>query len=96
MDVVGFTSKEEAMRYRGNPVDNLQPLADHKIPIIHVYGDADEVVPWEENTGVLAERYRALGGDIVLIGKPDCGHHPHGLSDPTPVVDFIMKNTLDS
>jgi len=55
-----------------------------------VYGDADEGVPWDENTGVLAERYRELGGDITLIPKPGVGHHPHGLEDPTPVVEFIL------
>ncbi|MFH1008506.1 MAG: alpha/beta hydrolase [Candidatus Latescibacterota bacterium] len=94
--VFGFSSESEAMRYGGNPVDNLAPLAENHIPILHVYGDADDVVPWKENTGVLAERYRQLGGNIALMGKPDCGHHPHGLSDPAPVVDFIMEHTVSN
>jgi len=89
----GFSSEEEMLAYDKNPVDNLAPLADAGIPILHVYGEADEVVPWEENTGVVAERYRALGGDIQLIGKPGCKHHPHGLEDPAPVVEFIERNT---
>lgn len=62
---------------------------------LHVYGDADEVVPWQENTGVVAERYRALGGEIELIAKPGIGHHPHALDDPTPIVRFILKHTVD-
>jgi pimeloyl-ACP methyl ester carboxylesterase len=86
----GFRSEAEALAYRGNPVDNLEPLARVGVALIHVYGDADEAVPWDENTGVLAERYRALGGHITLIPKPGVGHHPHGLEDPTPVVDFIL------
>ena len=66
--------------------------ADAHIPLLHVYGEADTVVPWDENTGVVAERYRKLGGSIVLIPKPGKGHHPHGLEDPTPIVEFILKN----
>ena len=49
-------------------------------------------VPWDENTGVLAERYRKLGGNITLIPKPGVGHHPHGLTDPAPIVEFIVKH----
>jgi len=94
MSVFGFSSEAEALAYTKNPVDNLAPLAAAKIPILHVYGDADESVPWDENTGLLARRYRQLGGDIQLIAKPGCGHHPHGLDNPAPVVDFIFKNTV--
>ena len=88
----GFKSEAEAQAYDKNPVDNLAPLAKAGVPLLHVYGDADEVVPWDENTGVLAERYRKLGGSVTLIAKPGVGHHPHGLDDSTPIVDFILKS----
>lgn len=90
----GFENEAEALAFDGNPVDNLSPLAKAKVPLLHVYGEADEVVPWDENTGVIAERYRKLGGDITLIAKPGVGHHPHGLKDPTPIVEFIAKHSL--
>ena len=93
MRVFGFATETEAMEYDGNPVDNLAPLAEAGVPILHVYGEEDESVPWQENTGVVAERYGQLGGDISLIGKPGCGHHPHGLDDPKPVVDFIIEHS---
>jgi len=92
MKVYHFASEAEALAYQGNPVDNLAPLARAGVPLLHVYGDADEVVPWDENTGVVAARYRKLGGDITLIAKPGIGHHPHGLADPTPLVEFIVKH----
>lgn len=88
----GFKSDAEALAYPGNPVDNLKPLATAGIPLLHVYGDADRVLPWVENTGVVAERYRQLGGDIQLIVKPGGDHHPHGLPDPAPIVAFILKH----
>jgi pimeloyl-ACP methyl ester carboxylesterase len=87
----GFKSDAEAIAYPGNPIDNLKPLADYRVPLLHVYGDADPVVPWDENTGIVAKRYRDLGGNITLIVKHGVGHHPHGLADPAPIVDFIMK-----
>ena len=89
-----FKSEAEALAYGKNPIDNLEPLAKARIPIIHVYGDADDIVPWDENTKLIAERYNKLGGMIELINKPGVKHHPHGLQDPTPMVEFILKHSL--
>lgn len=91
----GFVDEAEALAYPGNPIDRLAPLAAAQVPIIHVYGEADEAVPWEENTGVVAVRYRALGGHLELIPKPGVGHHPHGLEDPAPVVAFCRRYAED-
>lgn len=88
----GFKSDEEAKAYGGNPVDKLAPLAAAKVPLLHVFGDADEVVPWDENTGVVEERYKKLGGSIQLIRKPGVHHHPHGLDDSTPIINFISEH----
>ena len=92
--VYGFANDEEAIAYKLNPIDRLDGLANHKVELLHVYGDADDVVPWEENTGVIASRYRALSGEIQLIAKPGVGHHPHGLEDSTPIVQFIERNVM--
>jgi pimeloyl-ACP methyl ester carboxylesterase len=81
----------EAMNYQYNPIDNLTPLAKAGIPLLHVYGDADEVVPHDENTAIVARRYRELGGNIELICKPGCKHHPHCLDDPAPIINFILQ-----
>jgi pimeloyl-ACP methyl ester carboxylesterase len=86
----GFQSEREALAYGKNPIDNLASLAEHHVPLIHVCGDADEAVPYEENTVILKERYEKLGGEITVIVKPGFKHHPHGLDDPTPVVEFIF------
>ncbi len=92
LETYGFKNEAEALAYTRNPVDNIEPLAKAGVPLLHVYGDADKVVPWDENTGVIAKRYRKLGGDIKLIAKPGVGHHPHGLKDSTPIVEFIAKH----
>ena len=91
--VYHFPSESEALAYDRNPIDNLKPLAEAKVPLLHVCGDADEVVPYAENTVALRERYEKLGGSISVIVKQGFKHHPHGLDDPTPIVDFILKHT---
>ena len=84
-------TEETIDRFDGNPIDNLEPLAKAGVPIISVCGDNDRSVPIEENMMVIRKRYLALGGNVELIIKPGCDHHPHSLEDPQPVVDFIMR-----
>jgi pimeloyl-ACP methyl ester carboxylesterase len=57
----------EARLAEHNPIDRLAPLAKAGVPILHVHGDADRVVPLDKNSGKLARRYRALGGQVRLI-----------------------------
>ncbi|MFO1531162.1 MAG: GDSL-type esterase/lipase family protein [Kiritimatiellia bacterium] len=92
----GFKDEAEALAYKGNPVDSLAPLAKAGIPLIHVVGDADDVVPVAENTALIEERYKALGGSITVIHKPGVGHHPHGADDTAPLVAFILKHAGDA
>lgn len=93
LEVYGLT-EQQALEYKLNPVDNLAPLAKAKIPLLHVCGAADDVVPFDENTRVVADRYRALGGPITVIAKPGVGHHPHSLQNPFPIVAFAQQHTL--
>lgn len=88
-----FASEQEMMDFKGNPIDILAPIAAAHIPIIHVDGLADSDLPPSENTDIVRERYMAMGGLFVLISKEGCKHHPHGLADPTPVVNFIVAYT---
>jgi pimeloyl-ACP methyl ester carboxylesterase len=92
LKVYGLT-EAQAMAYRHNPIDNLRPLAEAGVALLHVVGDADEVVPLPENTAIVEKRYRELGGQITVIVKKGVGHHPHSLVDPTPIVDFVLKHT---
>jgi pimeloyl-ACP methyl ester carboxylesterase len=91
LEAYGFADVTAALAYRGNPVDTLPTLAAAGIALVHVVGDADDVVPPADNGEIVADRYRTLGGTVELIRKPGCGHHPHGLDDPQQVVDFILR-----
>jgi pimeloyl-ACP methyl ester carboxylesterase len=91
LQTYGMT-EEDALNYKNNPIDNLQSLAAANIPLLHVVGDVDKVVPVAENTAVIEKRYKELGGSIEVIHKNDVGHHPHSLKDPLPIVNFILKH----
>ncbi|MDF7825466.1 GDSL-type esterase/lipase family protein [Pontiellaceae bacterium B12227] len=87
----GFSSDAEALAYRGNPIDLLEPLAKAGIPVLHICGLADTTVPYEENSAIVKERYQKLGGNYQEILKEGLGHHPHGLDDPSPIIDFVKQ-----
>lgn len=87
-------TEEQAVNFKGNPIDNLAPIANAGIPLLHIVGDADDVVPVAENTDILATRYRDLGGSIKVINKPGVGHHPHSLQDPGPIVGFVLTHSI--
>ncbi len=89
--IYGLT-EEQAMRYKGNPVDTLTNLAKNQVPILCVSKTEDTVVPIAENTDRLEKRYQSLGGPIKVIrGHGD--HHPHSLKEPAQITDFILEAT---
>lgn len=87
-------TEETAMDFTGNPIDHTKEIAEAGIPVMLVAGGADELVPYCENGMLLEQRLKADGGKIKTIIKPECGHHPHSLEDPTEIVEFIEKEGL--
>lgn len=86
-------SEETVKDFKGMPVFNARKLAEARVPVLHVCGAADNVVPIDENTYELEKVYKAAGGEIKIIVKEGIGHHPHSLKDPEPIVRFILSNT---
>lgn len=74
-----------------SPLDRIEPVVRARIPIFGVSGDADQSVRYEDNLAELVKRYRAAGGTIEVVIKPGGGHHPHSLPDPTPIVEFLLR-----
>ncbi len=81
----------EMMNYRNHPIDHKEKLLESGIPIFMACGDRDESVPYEENGKILSDYFKANGGNLTEIVKKDCGHHPHGLTDMTPLIEFVEK-----
>lgn len=87
----GLASDEEALAFKENPLDQAEQIAAAGFPMLHVCGDADIVVPIEENTDPFEKRILAAGGRISVIRKPGAGHRPHSLANPQPIVDFFLN-----
>ena len=94
MTTYGFKTNEEAFAAPSQPIHELAPIAAAHIPLLSVVGDVDTTVPYKENTAIVEEKYKALGGEIQVIHKPTGNHHPHGLDDPAPTVAFILQHDI--
>ena len=76
-----------------NPVDNLKGLLANKVPMFAVHGDSDKVVPYNDNTRVLKERYEAGGGLITVKLIPGEGHQATAsFFECQELVDFVLKH----
>ena len=71
------------------PVNLTEKLA--KIPVLLIYGADDLVVPPADNCELFLKRLQENGGSIQIIKRNLWGHHPHGLDDTTPILDFMSK-----
>jgi len=89
----GFKNETEALNWKRNPIDCAPIITKARIPILHVVGDADKIVPVDENTTIFEERMNALNHPITVIHKPGVDHHPHSLNNPEPIVQFILDAT---
>ena len=76
---------------KSSPLDNLAPLAEAGVRLLHVCGSLD---PWlKDQTRIAEQRYRGLGGQITVIVKKGEGHFPLARNDVEPVVEFIAKSS---
>ncbi len=81
----------DTISYREHPLDYIPRLVQHRIPVVLVSGDSDTVVNFEENGLFLKEAYEKEGIPLEVYIKEGGDHHPHGLPDNSPVVEFILK-----
>lgn len=84
----------ELINYRNHPIDLVDGIIENKIPAFLVCGDSDRVVPYCENGRYLAEKYRKSDVAFYEIIKPGCDHHPHGLEDSSPLIEFAENSGL--
>lgn len=91
-DALGINTIGELMAYREMPIDKLPKLVESRIPAVLVAGDSDTVVPFDENGIFLEKAYKENEIDLEVYIKPGCDHHPHGLEDPMPIVEFIERH----
>lgn len=76
-----------------NPIDRLAGLAQARVPIFAIHGDVDTVVPLEANSGLVRQRYEALGGSMQLIVPRGQGHNMwSGFFECHELVEFVKTH----
>lgn len=97
LQAYGFRDDAEAKSYKDNPVDNLEKLAAAKVPVLHMIGLNDLIVPPDENSFILIDRYIRLGGVATVVpctaGKKELNGHHFKIETPGLVARFIKDNT---
>lgn len=97
LNVFGF-SDAQALAYADQPKDNLAALAGFKVPILHVVGLNDRLVPTDENTQVLVNNYVRLGGPATIFpatrGTQTLQGHHFPIENPGEIADFIFRNSV--
>ncbi len=81
----------EEKNFNNSPIDNLEKLAKSGVPVLMIVGDRDNTVPFATNGKVYQDRFFDNGGALSLIIRQGANHHPHGLNNPAPIVDFIKQ-----
>ena len=61
------------------PVNMYGPIAKAKIPVLLLYGGADQTVNPDLNCRRFAKSFREAGGGIEIVERGPFGHWPHGL-----------------
>ncbi|KAA9349028.1 SGNH/GDSL hydrolase family protein [Larkinella humicola] len=97
LDVYGF-SEPQALAFDDNPMDHLEGMAAYKIPILHVISLNDKLVPSDENTFPLVERYQKLGGPTTVYamsrGAQTLEGHHFPIEHPEWWADFITRHSV--
>lgn len=97
LEIYGFT-EQQALQYSDQPKDNLEALAAYKVPILHVIGLHDSIVPPAANTMVLVNNYIKAGGPATVIpmtkGNQELSGHHFPIEHPEALADFIYRNSV--
>jgi hypothetical protein len=92
----GWSVKKMQRRLsENNPVSRVKPLAAAGVPILHIHGDADELVPLEKNSGAIEKAYQKAGAPMTLQVQKGQGHSMwEGFFHSQALVDFVISNAL--
>ncbi|MBO9617637.1 MAG: SGNH/GDSL hydrolase family protein [Niabella sp.] len=97
LKVFGLT-EAQALEYKDQPKDNLETLAAYKVPILHVIGLKDSIVPYAENTALLVQNYINAGGPAAVVpmtrGAQELNGHHFTIEQPEKLADFIYANCV--
>ena len=78
-----------------NPIHQLEGLAQAAVPLFMVHGDSDRLVPLQENTEIVINRYTKLGGEAEVKVVPGKGHQVgDDFFKSKELIEFIMQQSI--
>lgn len=81
------------LNFDNHPALKAPVLIENKISVLMVYGDADLVVPYDENGALFEAEYENHSDLLTVIKCEGRDHHPHFVPDkPEIIVDFIINH----
>jgi pimeloyl-ACP methyl ester carboxylesterase len=92
---LGFDLPSEQLAARlaeFNPIDNLAPLAQAHVKVLHIHGDRDKVVSLAANSQELVRRYTRLGGSAELVVVKGLGHGGAPFSHSRRLATFLLAD----
>ncbi|WP_414617938.1 GDSL-type esterase/lipase family protein [Dyadobacter sp. 32] len=91
-------NEEEAKTFSDIPLNDLSGLAAFKVPIMHVIGLQDKLVPPAENSDLLLANYMKLGGPVAVYpmtrGDQALEGHHFPIEHPDALADFVFNNSV--
>ncbi|MCE6988826.1 SGNH/GDSL hydrolase family protein [Dyadobacter sp. CY323] len=94
-----FNVKEDQVaEFKDIPINDLAGLASFKVPVLHVIGLQDKLVPPAENSDILIKNYQQLGGPVSVYamtrGEQTLEGHHFPIEHPEIFANFIEKNSV--
>ena len=93
LNALSLSNVEELLSYQDMPLHTIPVLVKNEIPVVMVAGDSDIEVPYCENGIFLQKAYETAEIALDVHIKQGRGHHPHGLENPEPVLNFILEHS---
>lgn len=97
LSLYGITD-EQSKNFTDIPLNDLAGLASFKVPIVHVIGLQDKIVPIAENSDLLIQNYMKLGGPVSVYpmtrGDQALEGHHFPIEHTDKLADFIFDNSV--
>jgi len=90
-------SDSQLVAHFDDPIDELEKLAAAKVPVLHSIGLQDKIVPNDENSFPLIDKYIRLGGIATIMpmtrGAQQLEGHHFVIENPEKIADFVFSNS---
>jgi sialidase-1 len=97
LKLYGLT-EEESRNFTDIPLNDLAGLAAFKVPLIHVIGLQDKLVPPAENSDLLLQNYMKLGGPVHVFamtrGDQALEGHHFPIEQSDKLADLLYANSM--